>query len=204
VSARGAARASGEPRPQRAAPAAPEVVIRPARPADVKHVAHFIRELARYEKLEHQLDLDLRRLRRHLFGEPPACGALLAWRGKLPIGFALYYRSYSTFCTEVCLHLEDLFVLPEQRGGGVGLALLRAVAAEAVRLGCPRLDWNVLDWNAPAIGFYERQGARLLGDWRICRLDGEALVRVAAAAEVGGPRARGPRPGGRRARLPSR
>ena len=98
-----------------------------------------------------------------------------------PVGFALFFQSYSTFRTMPCLHLEDLFVLPEHRGRGIGLSLLRAVAAEAVGRGCPRLDWDVLDWNASAIGFYEKQGARLLNDWRICRLEGEALARAAAA-----------------------
>jgi GNAT superfamily N-acetyltransferase len=153
----------------------PQLVVRPAQAADVPQLAAFIRELARYERLEHQLALDEGRLREHLFGERPACGALLATYGGEPAGFALYFATYSTFRTQPCLHLEDLFVRPELRGRGIGLALLRAVAGIAVASGCPRLDWNVLDWNASAIGFYERQGARLLPDWRICRLEGEAL-----------------------------
>lgn len=158
------------------------LVIRPAAPADVPTIAQFIRDLARYEQLEHQLELDPDRLQRHLFGPTPACGALLAhWDGQ-PAGFALWFPTYSTFKTEVCMHLEDLFVRPELRGKGIGLALLRALAALAVARGCPRLDWQVLDWNAPAIGFYEKQGARLLHDWRVCRLDGDALQRCAAAA----------------------
>ncbi len=145
-------------------------------------IAKFIRDLARFEKLEHCLDLDESRLASHLFGERPACGALLAeWNGR-PAGFALFFTNYSTFRTMPCLHLEDLFVDPELRGHGLGLALLRAVAGEAVRRGCPRLDWNVLDWNVGAIGFYESQGARLLSDWRLCRLEGDALARVATAA----------------------
>jgi GNAT superfamily N-acetyltransferase len=152
--------------------------VRIAGPA---HVAHFIRELARYEKLEHQLDLDESRLREHLGGAQPACGALLAEIDGVPVGFALFFPTYSTFRTRSCLHLEDLFVLPERRGHGIGLLLLRAVAAVAVARGCPRLDWNVLDWNTPAIGFYERQGAVLLADWRVCRLEGDALQQVAAA-----------------------
>lgn len=156
-------------------------VVRVAAADDAAHVAHFIRELARYERLEHQLDLDESRLRRHLGGPQPACGALLAELDGAPVGFALFFPTYSTFRTETCLHLEDLFVQPELRGRGIGLALLRAVAAEAVRRGCPRLDWNVLDWNTPAIGFYQRQGAVLLTDWRVCRLEGEALRRVADA-----------------------
>jgi len=154
--------------------------VRAAVPADVPHIARFIRDLARYEHLEHQLDLDEGRLHEHLFGAQPACGALLAEVAGQPVGFALFFATYSTFRTQPCLHLEDLFVVPEQRGCGTGLALLRAVAAEAKRRNCPRLDWCVLDWNAPAIGFYEKQGARLLSDWRICRLEGPALDRAAA------------------------
>jgi GNAT superfamily N-acetyltransferase len=161
------------------------LAIRPAAPGDEILVARFIRDLARFENLEHELDVSEERLRRHLFGPQPACGALLAaWEGR-PVGFALFFPTYSTFKTEACLHLEDLFVAPEVRGRGIGLALLRAVAAAAVARGCPRLDWQVLDWNVGAIGFYEKQGARLLADWRVCRLDGEALARCAAAASMG-------------------
>jgi GNAT superfamily N-acetyltransferase len=164
----------------------PRLLVRPAAPGDETLVARFIVDLARYERLEHQLDVSAERLRAHLFGPTPACGALLAeWEGR-PAGFALHFATYSTFRTAPCLHLEDLFVAPELRGNGIGLALLRAVAREAVQRGCPRLDWQVLDWNAPAIGFYERQGARLLPDWRVCRLDGEALLRCAAAAAPAG------------------
>ncbi|MFY9344022.1 MAG: GNAT family N-acetyltransferase [Planctomycetota bacterium] len=143
-------------------------------------IATFIRDLARYERLEHLLDIDEGRLRSHLFGERPACGALLAESQGQPVGFALFFSNYSTFRTRPCLYLEDLFVAPEHRGRGLGLQLLRAVAAEAVARGCPRLDWSVLDWNEPAIGFYKKQGAALLSDWRTCRLEGEALARVAA------------------------
>jgi GNAT superfamily N-acetyltransferase len=161
-------------------PAAP--FVRSATPADVPHVARFIVDLARYEHLEHELDVDEGRLREHLFGPAPACGALLVEIGGTPVGFALFFESYSTFKTRPCLYLEDLFVMPEHRGKGAGLALLRALAATAVARGRPRLDWAVLDWNAPAIGFYEKQGARLLTDWRTCRLDGAALLALAQKA----------------------
>lgn len=157
-------------------------MIRAAGPHDVPHLLHCIAELARYEHLEHECDLDEARLRQHLFGEPAACAALVAEEDGRGIGFALFFLTYSTFRTRPCMHLEDLFVLPQHRGHGHGLQLLRGVAAEAVRRGCPRLDWNVLDWNEPAIGFYRRQGARMLPDWRTCRLDGEALQAVALAA----------------------
>jgi len=156
-------------------------MIRPATAADVPHLLRCIRELARYERLEHQLDLDGERLRADLFGPRPVCAALIAEDGGQPIGFALFFTTYSTFRTRACMHLEDLFVLPEHRGHGHGLALLRAVAAEAVRRGCPRLDWNVLDWNEPAIGFYRAQGAEVLPDWRTCRLHGLALARLGGA-----------------------
>lgn len=108
------------------------VAVRRAEPADVPFVARCIRDLARYEKLEHLLDLDEGRLHAHLFGSPPACMALIGDVRGVPAGFALYFTTYSTFRTRPCLYLEDLFVQPEHRGCGLGLALLRALAAEAV------------------------------------------------------------------------
>jgi GNAT superfamily N-acetyltransferase len=154
-------------------------MIRLAAPDDVPALLECIRGLARYERLESQLDLDGARLREHLFGARPACGAFVAEQDGAVVGFALWFATYSTFKCRPCLWLEDLFVLPDQRGHGHGLALLRAVAGEAVARGCPRLDWNVLDWNAAAIGFYQRQGAELLPDWRTCRLQGAALRALA-------------------------
>jgi len=160
--------------------------IRRATPADVQHVLHCIRELARYERLEHELDVDAARLRDWLFAKGASGGALIAEADGQPVGFALYFPTFSTFKVRECLHLEDLFVLPEHRGHGHGLALLRAVAQEAVRRGCPRLDWNVLDWNEPAIGFYRKQGAQVLPDWRTCRLAGAALQAFANGTVAGG------------------
>lgn len=154
-------------------------MIRRARPTDTRTILGFIRALAVYEKLESQLELDEARLHEHLFGTDPACGALVAEVDGVPVGFALFHRTYSTFKTRPCMHLEDLFVLPEHRGRGLGLGLLRALAAEAVAQGCPRLDWSVLDWNESAIGFYRQQGAVVLPDWRTCRLEGDALQAVA-------------------------
>jgi GNAT superfamily N-acetyltransferase len=159
-------------------------MIRRARPDDVPHIVHFIAELARYERLEHELDVDPARVREHLFGSQPVCEALLAEDDGQPVGFALFFVAYSTFKSRPFLHLEDLFVLPSMRGRGHGLALLRALAAEAVRRKCPRLAWNVLDWNEPAIRFYESHGAELLSDWRTCRLVGDALQAMAAAAKL--------------------
>ena len=158
------------------------LTIRPAGPDDAGHIAHFIRELARFEKLEHQLDVDEQRLREQLSADHPVFGSLIAERDGGPVGFALFFTNYSTFLTRPCLYLEDLFVLPEHRSGGVGLALLRALATLAVERGCQRLDWCVLDWNTKAIQFYERHGARLMTDWRVCRLEGEALTRLAGSA----------------------
>ncbi len=156
------------------------VMIRPARPDDLPSILHFIRELARYEKLEDQLDLDGERLRAHLFGPGAPCFAFLAEAADgVPVGFALCFQAYSTFKTRPFVHLEDLFVLPEHRGTGHGLGLLRAVAAAAVARGAPRLEWAVLDWNEPAIGFYRRHGATVLPDWRVCRVTGEALRALA-------------------------
>ena len=154
-------------------------MIRIATEADVPLLLHFIRELSRYEKLEHELDMDAGRLRDHLFGPGATCGAFLAEDGGKAVGFALYFAKFSTFKCRSCLHLEDLFVLPEHRGKGLGLGLLRAVAAEAVRKESPRVEWNVLDWNEPAIGFYRAQGADVLDDWRICRVTGASLRRLA-------------------------
>ena len=152
--------------------------IRAAGPGDGVHVARFIRELARFEKLEHELDVDEERLEEQLAAPAPVFSSLLAELDGRPVGFALFFTSYSTFRTRPCLYLEDLLVLPEHRGAGIGLALLRAVAAEAVRRGCPRLDWSVLDWNEEAIAFYRRHGAQVMPDWRVCRLEGDALLRA--------------------------
>lgn len=154
-------------------------MIRPARSGDEALIARFIRDLARYEKLEHELDLSEARLTEHLFGERPVCGALIAEQDGQPVGFALYFTSYSTFWCKPCLFLEDLYVDPDQRGHGHGLALLRELAKLAIERDCPRLDWHVLDWNQLAIDFYERQGATVLPDWRTCRLDGDALRAMA-------------------------
>jgi GNAT superfamily N-acetyltransferase len=154
-------------------------MIRPARRGDEAHIARFIRDLARYEKLEHELDLSEERLAEHLFGAAPVCGALIAEQDGRPVGFALHFTSYSTFWCKPCVFLEDLYVDPDQRGNGHGLALLRALAKLAIERGCPRLDWHVLDWNQLAIDFSQRQGATVMPDWRTCRLDGAALQAMA-------------------------
>lgn len=159
------------------------MIIRPATPDDVPLLRTLILALADYEKLRDEAEAGCREadLRAHLQPDAnPALGALIAETDDgSAAGFALYFPVYSTFNTNWGLHLEDLFVRPEYRGQGIGLALMRAVAAEAVRRGCVRMEWAVLDWNAPAIGFYERLGARPLDDWTTMRLTGDALAALA-------------------------
>ncbi len=160
------------------------ILIRPVRREDCPEVERLIRELARYERLEHECHASVENLERELFCERPVIRAVLAWEvdeaGKeSAIGFALYFFNFSTFLTKRGLYLEDLFVREAWRGRGVGRSLLKHLAAEAVREGCGRFDWVVLDWNRPAIDFYRRMGANILEDWRICRVEGEALKRLA-------------------------
>ena len=163
--------------------AAPSSRIRPATPDDIPAIVDCIRALARYEKLEHEFVGNGDLLREHLFGAQPACECLMAEEaaagGTDTVGFALFFTCYSTFWTQPFLHLEDLFVFPEHRGKGHGEALLRTVAKTAQTRGYPRLQWNVLDWNEPAIGFYKKLGATILGDWRTCRVAGESLATLA-------------------------
>ena len=140
----------------------------------------LIRELADYERLQHEVEANAGALGEHLFGESPRCSALVALEADNIVGYALYFPSYSTFRSSPALFLEDLYVTPAARGKGHGRALLAAVAAAARDLGAARLDWNVLAWNQLAIDFYQTLGAEVLTDWRVCRLQGEALQRVAA------------------------
>lgn len=157
-------------------------MIRPAVPDDVPAVITLIRELADYEKLLHHVKATPQDLHRDLFGPEPKCWVLVVEdedsESSALVGYALFFESYSTFWTHSCMHLEDIYVSPDWRGRGLGRDLLVAVAAEARRRECPRMDWNVLGWNRPAIDFYENLGAELLQDWRTCRLEGEALARV--------------------------
>ena len=165
-----------------AMPSSRSLHVRPATEGDVETVLGFIHALAEYEKLSHCLDTDAAKLREHLFGPRPACEALIGEVGGRAAGFALFFQNYSTFLTSPGLYLEDLFVSPEARGSGLGKALLANLAKLAVERGIPRLDWAVLDWNTPAIEFYEHLGAQRMMDWRTCRLDGEALRAVANRA----------------------
>jgi len=154
--------------------------VRPARPGDLEHILLMIRELAEYEKLTHAVQFDREAMARHLFGERPYAEVLIAESHAdtgvaTTVGFALFFHSFSTFVGKPGIYLEDLFVRPAFRGQGHGQRLFTAVAGLAVQRGCGRLEWSVLDWNEPAIGFYRRMGATALDDWTMFRLTGEAL-----------------------------
>jgi GNAT superfamily N-acetyltransferase len=153
--------------------------IRPGRPADVPLIASLIRGLAVFEKLEDEVTLTEDLLAKGLFGERPYAETLLAEEDGAPVGFALFFHSFSTFLARPGIYLEDLFVVPDHRGHGVGRALLVALARVAVERDCGRLEWSVLDWNRDAIGFYERLGARPNSEWTVYRLAGEALRSLA-------------------------
>ncbi|WP_423140924.1 GNAT family N-acetyltransferase [Parablastomonas sp. CN1-191] len=159
------------------------IAIRPAARADLPLIAALIRELAAYEKLADAVRFDEAVLGEHLFGACPAAEVVIGEVDGEAAGFALFFHNFSTFEGKPGIYLEDLFVRPAARGLGLGKALLAHLAALAVTRGCARLEWSVLDWNAPAIGFYESLGATMMGDWRIMRVDGAALARFGAAAD---------------------
>ncbi len=151
--------------------------IRPATAADVPLILAFIRDLAIYEKLLHEVVATEDALRRTLFGDQPGAQVVIAEADGRPAGFALYFYNYSTFLAKPGLYLEDLFVQPEFRGRGIGKALLLHLAKLANARGCGRMEWSVLDWNEPAKGFYRKLGAVPLDDWRVMRLTGNALAQ---------------------------
>ena len=153
--------------------------IAPATEAQVPLILEFIRGLAEYEKLAHEMVATEESLRRSLFGPRPDAEVVIASVDGQPAGFALYFHNYSTFLGRRGLYLEDLFVKPAFRGRGVGRELLRYLARLAVERGCGRFEWWVLDWNQPAIRFYESLGARAMSDWTIYRLTGPALEALA-------------------------
>jgi len=155
------------------------LVIRRGTERDVPTILTLIRGLAEYERLAHEVEATTARVRAHGFGRRRYFETIIGRRGGKPVGFALSFFTYSTFLARPTLYLEDLFVLPEERGTGAGKALLRALARIAVRRGCGRLEWAVLDWNRPAIGFYKRLGAKLRRQWILTRLTGTPLRRLA-------------------------
>lgn len=157
------------------------ITIRPATPADVPEILGFIRALAAYEREPEAVFATEEGLLRDGFGPNPFYFCLMAELDGRSAGFALYFFNYSTWLGRPGLYLEDLFVPPELRGQGVGKALLQRVAAIALEKGCQRLQWEVLDWNTPAIDFYRAMGAEFLDEWRNVRLSGDAIRRLAEA-----------------------
>ncbi|HEX3508709.1 MAG TPA: GNAT family N-acetyltransferase [Candidatus Dormibacteraeota bacterium] len=149
--------------------------IRAAEPADVPLIANLIRQLAKFEKLDDDVVLTEDLLMTGLFGPRPYAETVIAEDDALPVGFALFFHTFSTFLARPGIYLEDLFVLSDHRGRGIGRALLAHLAQLAVQRGCGRLEWAVLNWNQDAIRFYERLGARPNSEWTVYRLTGEAL-----------------------------
>jgi GNAT superfamily N-acetyltransferase len=159
--------------------AAPSLTVRRGTRRDAPTILALIRGLARYERLLRECRATPGAIRRDGFGRRRYFQTLICRRGRRPVGFALYFFTYSTFLARPTLYLEDLFVVPSARGHGAGLALLRALARIAVRRGCGRLEWTVLDWNRPAIRFYRALGAGLRREWILTRLTGAPLERLA-------------------------
>ena len=157
------------------------LTIAPAVAADVPVIVDLIRALAKYERLEHEMVATEDDIHHALFGPRPYAEVILAREDSDTVGYALFFHNYSTFRGRPGIYLEDLFVRPERRGHGYGRALLVALARLAVERGCARYEWSVLDWNEPAIGFYRRMGADVMEEWRICRVTGDALARLAAS-----------------------
>lgn len=154
--------------------------LRDVRPGDEGLVLRFVRALAEYEKLLHEVTATEEHFRRLLFGEPRRAEALVAeWEGR-PVGFALWFYSVSTFDGAPKLYLEDVFVEPEMRGQGIGRAIFVELARRAIAAGCGRMEWSVLDWNAPSIAFYRSIGALPREGWTLQRLSGAALEALAA------------------------
>lgn len=156
--------------------------IRPATASDVPLIASLIRALAEYEKLAHEVRFDEAVLAEKLFGPRPYAEVVIGEINGVPQGFALFFHNFSTFEGKPGIYLEDLFVQPEARGSGLGKALLSHLAALAVERDCARLEWSVLDWNEPAIGFYKSLGAKLMDEWTVMRVDGDALTQLGAGS----------------------
>jgi GNAT superfamily N-acetyltransferase len=158
----------------------PDLAVRAATLADVPLILAFIKSLAQYEKLSHEVSATEASLRETLFGARPSAEVLIAELADKPVGFALFFHNYSTFLGKPGLYLEDLFVEPEARRAGVGKALLIYLAKLAESRGCGRFEWWVLDWNKDAIAFYKSLGARAMDDWTVFRVDDTALTKLAA------------------------
>jgi GNAT superfamily N-acetyltransferase len=154
--------------------------IRTAEQADVSLIFHFIKKLAEYEKLSHELVATEEDLNHYLFGTRKVAEVLIAYEGELPVGFALFFHNFSTFLGKPGIYLEDLFILEEHRGKGYGTKLLVRLAALAMERNCGRLEWAVLDWNTPSIEFYKSLGAKMMDEWIVNRMSGDSLVKLAA------------------------
>ena len=150
--------------------------IRSAVATDVEDIFSLIKALAEYEELTHLVTGSSQELAKHLFGDNPCAEAIVAIAEDKIVGFGLFFQNYSTFLTKPGIYLEDLFVLPEYRRRGIGKGILMHLANLAISRDAGRLEWSVLDWNQDAIAFYEKIGATVMPDWRICRLTGNALV----------------------------
>ena len=157
----------------------PAFTLRDAQPQDLPAIVGLIRELADFEQLTHLVRVTPESLQPHLFGPRPVAEALVGEAQGQVVAFALFFTNFSTFLGQPGLYLEDLYVQPAHRRSGLGSALLQRLAALAVQRGCGRFEWSVLDWNANAIGFYQRMGATVMPDWRICRVTGPALAALA-------------------------
>jgi GNAT superfamily N-acetyltransferase len=155
------------------------VAIVQATARDVPLILQMIRALAEYERMSDQVIATEAGLREALFGSRPDAEVIIAYAGDRPAGFALFFHNFSTFVGRRGLYLEDLFVKPEFRGMGIGRRLLTELARIALERNCGRFEWAVLDWNEPAIGFYQKLGAQMMKEWRICRLTGDALKQLA-------------------------
>ncbi len=156
----------------------PGLRLRPAEEGDLETVLNFIRDLAAYEKLSREVSADVETLRRSLFGKRPAAEVLLAEISGQAVGFAVYFHNFSTFTGRAGLYLEDIFVRPDRRGEGVGLALFRHLARLALDRGCSRLELSALDWNEPAIRFYKGLGAAAMDEWTVYRFTPEELKKI--------------------------
>ena len=159
------------------------LTIRPATEEDLPVILAFIRKLADYERLTHQVEATEQTLRSSLFAGPPRAEVLLAFVGGRAAGFALFFHNFSTFVGRPGLYLEDIYVDEDCRGRGIGRALFTRLAEIACERRCQRFEWAVLDWNESAIRFYEGLGARALSDWRLFRLSGEPLRKLGAGAQ---------------------
>ena len=157
--------------------------LRPARPADLDVIVGLIAELAAFEQLTHLLEVTPDKLAPHLFGKRPMAECVVGEVAGEVVAFALFFSNFSTFLARPGLYLEDLYVRPAHRGSGLGTALLEHLGRLAAERGCGRFEWSVLDWNADAIAFYEKLGATVMPDWRICRISGERLARFGPAPE---------------------